>query len=97
MKSNDHQCGLHHNTSTTDQISYIHWILEKKWEYETMHQLFIDFKKEYDSFKGEVLCNILLEFGIPKKLVRLIKMSFDETYSKIHAGKHIIHFLFRIT
>jgi hypothetical protein len=24
-------------------------------------------------------------------------MSFDETYSKIHAGKHIIHFLFRIT
>jgi hypothetical protein len=34
-------------------------------------QLFIDFKKAYDSVKGEVLCNILLEVGIPKKLGEL--------------------------
>jgi hypothetical protein len=40
-----------------------------------VHQLFIDFKKAYDSVKREVLYNILFEFGIPKKLVRLIKMS----------------------
>jgi hypothetical protein len=39
-----------------------------------VHQLFIDFKKAYDSIKREVLHNILLEFGIPKKLFRLIKM-----------------------
>jgi hypothetical protein len=38
---------------------------------------------------GEVLYNILLEFGIPKKLVRLIKMSLNETYSKICVGKHL--------
>jgi hypothetical protein len=38
-----------------------------------VHQLFIDFKKAYDSVKREVLYNILLEFDIPKKLVRLIK------------------------
>jgi hypothetical protein len=29
----------------------------------------------------KVLYNILLEFGIPKKLVRLIKMYINETYS----------------
>jgi hypothetical protein len=29
----DHQCGSHHNRSTTDQIFYIRQILEKKWEY----------------------------------------------------------------
>jgi hypothetical protein len=41
----------------------------EKWEYNgTVHQLFIDFKKAYDSVKREVLYNILLEFGIPKKL-----------------------------
>ena len=41
----------------------------KKWEYNgTIHQLFIDFKKAYDSIKSEVLYNILTEFGIPKKL-----------------------------
>jgi hypothetical protein len=52
----------------------VHQILEKKWEYNgTVHQLFIDFKKAYDSVKGGVLYNILLECGVPKKLVRLVK------------------------
>jgi hypothetical protein len=84
----DHQCGFRHNRSTTDQIFYIWQILEKKWEYKGMiHQLFIDFKKAYDSIKREVLYNILLEFGIPKKLVRLIKMCLNETYSKVYIGK----------
>jgi hypothetical protein len=31
------------------------------------------FKKAYDSSRREVLCNILIEFGIPVKMVRLIK------------------------
>jgi hypothetical protein len=52
-----------------------------------VHPLFIDFKKAYDSVKREVLYNILLEFGIPKKLVRLIKMCLNDTYSKVRAGK----------
>jgi len=38
-----------------------------------VHQLFIHFKKAYDSVRWEVLYNILIEFGIPIKLVRLIK------------------------
>jgi hypothetical protein len=42
----DHQCGFRRNRSSTDQIFCIRQILEKKWEYnETVHQLFIDFKK----------------------------------------------------
>jgi hypothetical protein len=50
--------------------------------HETVHQLFIDFKKAYDSVRREVLYNILLEFGVPMKLVRLLKMCLNETYSK---------------
>ena len=53
-----------------------------------MHQLFIDFKKAYDSVRREVLCNILIEFGIPMKLVRLIKMCLTETYSGVLVGKN---------
>jgi hypothetical protein len=52
-----------------------------------VHQLFIDFKKAYDSVKREVFYSILLEFGIPKKLVRLIKMCLNETCSKIRICK----------
>jgi len=52
-----------------------HLALEKKWKYnEAVYQLFIYFKKAYDSVRREVLYNILTEFGIPMKLVRLIKM-----------------------
>jgi hypothetical protein len=49
--------------------------VEKKWEYnERVHQLFVDFKKTYDSVRREVLYNISIEFGVPMKLVRLLKM-----------------------
>jgi len=35
------------------------------------------------------LYNILIEFGIPKKLVRLIKMCPTETYSRVRVGKNL--------
>jgi hypothetical protein len=54
-----------------------------------VHQLFIDFKKAYDSVKREALYNILIEFGIPKKLVRLIKMCLNETYSRVRVVMHL--------
>jgi hypothetical protein len=86
----DHQCGFRHNRSTTDQVFYIHQILEKKWEYNgTVHQLFIDFKKSYDSVRKKVLHSILIEFGICRKLVGLIKMCLNETYSRVYIAKNL--------
>jgi len=35
------------------------------------------------------LYNILIEFGIPMKLVRLTKMCLNETYSRVWEGKHL--------
>jgi hypothetical protein len=84
--------GFRHNKSTIDHIFCIYQILGKKWEYnEAVHQLFIDFKEAYDSVGREVLYNILIEFGILMKLVRLIKMFLNETYSRVHVGKHLSH------
>ena len=48
---------------------------------------FIDFKKADDSVRREVLPNVLIEFDIPLKLVRLIKMCLNETFSRIWVGK----------
>jgi hypothetical protein len=54
-----------------------------------MHQLPVDFKKAYDSVRREILYNILIEFGIPMKLVKLIKMCLNQTYSRVWVGKHL--------
>jgi hypothetical protein len=86
----DHQCGFRHNRSTIDKIFCILQILEKKWEYiETVHQLFIDFKKAYDLVRREVLYSVFIEFGVPMKLLRLIKMCLNEMYSKVCIGRHL--------
>jgi sorting nexin-29 len=52
-----------------------------------VYQIFIDFKKAYDSVRREFLYNILIEFGILKKLVKLIKMCLNEMYSGVRVGK----------
>jgi hypothetical protein len=84
----DHQCGFHRNRSINDNIFYIRQTQEIKWEYNgTVHQLFIRLQKACDSVKREVLYSILFEFGIPKKLVGLIKICLNETCSKIRVGK----------
>jgi len=51
--------------------------------------LVVDFKKAYDSFRREVLYNILIEFGITMKLVRLIKMCLNEIYSTVWGGTSV--------
>jgi hypothetical protein len=72
------------------QLLIIYFTFEKKWEYNgTVHQLFRDFSKAYDSVRREVLYKILIEFGIPRKLVRIVKTCLNETYSKIRIGKHL--------
>jgi hypothetical protein len=94
----DHQCAFQHDRSTTDQIFYIQQMLEKKWERNgAAHQLFVDFKKACDSVRKEVLYNILIEIGIPRELVGLIKMCLGEPYSTVHIGRiSLTSFLFRM-
>jgi hypothetical protein len=47
----------------------------------------MDFKKT-DSVRREVLYNILIESGIPGKLVGLIQMCLNETYTTVRTGKY---------
>jgi hypothetical protein len=63
--------------------------LERKWDTETVHQLFVDFKKACDSVRRELLYNIIIEFGVLMKVVRLIKMCLNEMYTKVHIDKHL--------
>jgi hypothetical protein len=87
----DHQCAFRCNRSTTEQIFCIRQILENIWEYnETGHQVFGELKsKAYVSARRELLYNILIEFGVPIILVRLIKMCLKKIYSNAHIDKNL--------
>jgi len=64
--------------------------LRKNCEYiEEVHQLFIHFKKAYVSVRREVIYKILIEFGIHRNLVNLVKMSLMETYNRVRVGKNV--------
>jgi hypothetical protein len=62
----------------------------KKWGYnETVHELFTDFKKAYDSVRRKVVYKILIQFEVPMKIIRLIKIRLNETYSEARIGKNL--------
>jgi hypothetical protein len=42
----------------------------------------IEFRKAFNSVRREILYNILIEFVIPIKLLRLIRMCLNETVTK---------------
>jgi hypothetical protein len=43
----------------------------------------------YDSVRREVLYNIMIEFVVPLKPVRLIKMCLNENCNKLRISKHL--------
>jgi hypothetical protein len=59
-----------------------------------VHQLCIDFRRAYDLFRREVLYNILIEFHVTLKLVRLIEICLNETFNTIHIGKNFVCILY---
>jgi hypothetical protein len=71
------------NRSTTDHIFCIRQILEIKWEYnETVQQLFIDFKKAYDSVRREVLYNSLIRVCGTNSMVLVRRLVCKCTWRK---------------
>jgi hypothetical protein len=65
-------------------ISMSRCILEKFRELNRdMHLCFIDFNQAYDSINIIDSHKILKEFGIPKKLVNLIKMMLQDSDRKM--------------
>jgi len=50
--------------------------------------ILLDFKKAYYSVHGNVFCNILIEFGITTKLVKVIKVYLNETYNRVQVSRH---------
>ena len=80
----NYQRGFRNGKSTTDQIFTMRQILEKMAEYrhDTYH-LFIDFKAAYDSIARVKLYDAMSSFGIPAKLIRLVRMTMTNVTCQV--------------
>ncbi|KAL4154352.1 hypothetical protein QTP88_000231 [Uroleucon formosanum] len=80
----EYQCGFMKGKSTTDHIFTLRQVMEKYYEYDKdLHMIFIDFQQAYDSIIRDRLWSALIHFGIPRKLVKLIKCCNSDTLCKV--------------
>jgi sorting nexin-29 len=80
----DYQCNFRKGRSTTDQLFTLRLVPEKAQEFGIyLNLLFIDFKQVYDTVDRKCLFEVLKEFGIPKKLVNLIKMTLTDSNCRV--------------
>jgi len=54
-----------------------------------VYHLLTDSQETYNTLRREELYNILTEFSTSRKLVKLIKICLNETYSKVHTVKNL--------
>jgi hypothetical protein len=76
----EYQCRFRKGRSTIDQLSIIGQLMEKKYGFRSnIWQVFMDFKKTYDSIQRDSLYNIIYEFRFPKKIIPLTRMCMNST------------------
>lgn len=68
------QCGFHRGQCTTDQIFSWRMILQKSYAYNVdIHPVYTDYKEAYNNINRDQFTEIMKQFGILSKLVRLVQ------------------------
>ena len=85
----DEQAGFRQNRSCTDQIATLRIIVEQSLEWNSsLYINFIDFEKVFDSLDRESFWSLLRHYGIPTKIVNLIRKSYEGMSCRvIHGGQ----------
>ena len=84
----DYQSGFRPNISTADNIFMIRQIIEKCYEYNVdINNILIDFVHAFDSIKRNKILDSLTQSKIPPKLIRLIKLTLENTSAKVKVNK----------
>ena len=80
----NNQAGFRSNKSCTDQISTLRIILEQSAEFNSSTYInFIDYSKAFDSIDRESLWKIMAHYGIPTKIINLIKKMYEDSGGQI--------------
>jgi len=79
-----YQNGFRDGRSVIDNM-FVRKIINKKiWEYnQSVHYLFIDFQKAYDSIRRDMLWKCMEEFKILKKLINMCKTRVQKTRNAV--------------
>ena len=83
------QAGFRRGKSTSDQIFVMRRQIEEAQEHQrSLVVNFVGFVKAFDSVYREALWGILREYGVPEKLIRMIKIMYDGfKCTVLHEGK----------
>lgn len=86
----DHQAGFIKGRSTTDQLFILKEAISKCWEYKKdVHALFIDLSKAYDSLIRGKIWQKMKKFGIPRKLINLVRITVENSKCKVRVDGEI--------
>ncbi|VDP60549.1 unnamed protein product [Schistosoma mattheei] len=85
----DQQAGFRKDGSCTDQITTLRIILEQPVEWNSsLYINFIGYEKAFDSVDRTTLWKLLRHYGVPQKIVNVIRNSCDGLNCKIvHGGQ----------
>ena len=83
----DVQAGFRKGRGTRDQITNIHWIIEKVREFQkNIYFCFIDYAKGFDGVDNNKLWKILKEIGIPDHLICLLRNLYAGQEATVRTG-----------
>ena len=83
----EEQAGFRAGRSTTEQIFILRNIVEQAIEWNSnLYLCFIDFEKAFDSVHRHTLWKIMRSYGIPSKLIRIIKSMYCESECAVQTG-----------
>ena len=85
----EEQAGFRQDRSCTDQIGTLRIIVEQSIEWNSsLYVNFVVYEKAFDSLDRETLWKILRHYGVPMKLVNMIKNSYEGMSCRIiHDGQ----------
>ncbi len=85
----DQQAGFHKDRSCIDQIVTLRIIVEQSLEWKLPQYInFLDYEKAFDSVDRESLWKLFRHYGIPDKIVTIIRNSYEGLNCKVvHGGQ----------
>ena len=83
------EAGFRRNRSCADQIASLRIIVEQLIEWNsTLYINFIYYEKAFDSVDREIMWKLLRHYGVPDKIISLVRCSYEDMSCKIaHAGQ----------